>query len=108
MKAWFHGFGPLRLALVGSAALLVVLGPFSGGPVRLEGMAMYTTLVAPVAFAVFLFVVPLDMTMTAIFMSDADGERRRALRRVMVTEAVLLVALVLAWLPFVLRLVNAR
>jgi len=108
VRAWFQGFGPLRLLLVGLAVLLVVLGPFSGGAVSFEGFSLITTLVAPVAYAVFVFVLPLDMMMTRIFMSDATDAKRAALRRVLITEAALLAVLVLAWLPFVLKLLRVR
>ncbi len=106
MTGWFDGFGPLRLLLVGSVVALIALGPFSGGPVRLEGLALFTTLLAPVAFAVFVFVLPLDMMMTAVFMSDAADAKRAALRRVLLTEGALLAVMVLAWMPFVLQLLE--
>ena len=105
---WFHGFGVLRLMLVAAALLLIAIGPFSGGRVVLEGLAVITTLVAPVAYAVFVFVLPLDMMMTGIFMSDADAAKRARLRRVLITEGVLLAVLMLSWLPFVLMLVSRR
>ncbi len=108
MTRWLAGFGVLRLLLVGASVLLIVTGPFSGGPVELRGLAVYTSLLAPVAYAVFVFVLPLDMMMTRIFMSDAEGERRRVLTRVLITEAVLLVLLVLAWLPFMIGLLGGR
>ena len=108
MSAWLRGFGSLRLMLLGTVAALVALGPFSGGPVSFQGAALVTTLVAPVAFAIFIFVLPLDMMMTGIFMSDADASNRRRLKRVLIAEAALLVALVLAWLPFVLTVLRVR
>jgi len=108
MSAWFQGFGSLRLMLLGTVAALVALGPVSGGTVSFQGVALITTLVAPVAFAIFIFVLPLDMMMTGIFMSDAHAAKRRRLKRVLITETVALVALVLAWLPFVLSLLRIR
>lgn len=105
---WLEGFGVLRMLLLGSSLLLVLLGPFSGGRVVFEGVGFVTTLIAPVAFATYIFLLPLDMAMTAIFMSDAPPARRAMLRRALITEAVLLAALVLAWLPFVLTLLRLR
>ena len=90
---WLRGFGALRLMLVGSVVLLIAVAPFSGGRVDFEGVALLTTLVAPVAYAVFVFVLPLDMMMTFIFMNDAQGVCRARLKRVLVTEAVLFVLL---------------
>jgi len=106
VRRWFEGFRPLRVLLVGCVIALIALGPFSGGAVRLEGIALFTTLVAPVSFAVFVFVLPLDMMMTLVFMSDAEGAKRSALKRVLITEGVLLLLMVLAWLPFVLQLLR--
>ena len=112
MRGWlqdfFRGFGSLRIVLLAVVGILVLLAPVSGGTVSFEGVALITTLVAPVAFAIFVFVLPLDMMMTAIFRSDASQERRRQLRRVLLTETVLLLLLVLSWLPFVLSLLRVR
>ena len=106
--SWFEGFGPLRLLLIAVVGLLVVVGPFSGGAVDFAGFALITTLIAPVAYAIFMFVLPLDMTMTALFMSDTTAPRRAALKRALITEALLLVVLLLAWLPFTLQLLRVR
>ena len=106
--SWFEGFGPLRLLLIAVVGLLVVVGPFSGGAVDFAGFALITTLIAPVAYAIFMFVLPLDMTMTALFMSDTTPLRRAALKRALITEALLLVVLLLAWLPFTLQLLRVR
>ena len=89
-------------------AALAALGPVSGGTVSFDGIALITTLVAPVAFAVFVFVLPLDLAMSLVFMSDATGERRAALKRALVTEVALLAIMILAWLPFVLTLLRVR
>jgi uncharacterized membrane protein len=103
---WFEGFGPLRLLLIATVVLLAMVGPFSGGRVDLAGFALIFTLVGPVAYAIFIFVLPLDMTMTRLFMSDAEPARRAALKRALITEAVLLAVMLLAWLPFTLQLLR--
>ena len=106
MKRWFEGFGPLRLALVAAAVILIALGPFSGGSVRFDGLSLITTLVAPVAYAIFIFVLPLDMMMCLVFMSGASAGKRAALKRAIFTEGLLFLAMILAWLPFVLTLLR--
>ena len=106
--SWFEGFGPLRLMLIGVVSLLVMVGPFSGGAVDFVGFALVTTLIAPVSYAIFIFVLPLDMTMTALFMSDTTPLRRAALKRALITEASLLAVMILAWLPFTLQLLGVR
>lgn len=103
---WFDGFGALRLMLMALTVGLIVLGPLSGGAVSFEGVKLLTTLLAPTCFVIVLFVLPLDMTMARVFMSGVDDTRRTELRRVITTEIVLFVLLVLAWLPFVLKLLR--
>jgi hypothetical protein len=106
--SWFNDFGPLRLILIAVVGLLVLVGPFSGGSVDFAGFALITTLVAPVAYAIFVFVLPLDMTMTALFMSDTTPQRRAALKRALITEGVLLGVMMITWLPFTLKLLGVR
>jgi hypothetical protein len=105
---WLAGFGALRLLLLGTALVLIALGPFSGGRVTLDGLAIVTTLLAPVAFAIYVFLLPLDIAMTAVFMSDASLTRRAALKRALITEVAIFVLLMLAWLPFVLSMLRLR
>ncbi|MFT5446413.1 MAG: hypothetical protein ACI9DC_001580 [Gammaproteobacteria bacterium] len=106
--SWFDDFGALRLLLIAVAGGLVLLGPFSGGSVDFAGFALITTLVAPVAYAILVFVLPLDMTMTALFMTDTTPQRRAALKRALITEAVLLAVMIMTWLPFTLKLLRVR
>ena len=103
---WFDGFGALRLMLMTLTGLLIALGPVSGGPVSFEGVKLFTTLLAPTCYVIVLFLLPLDITMSRVFMSGASEARRRQLKRVMVTEAALFVLMVVGWLPFVLQLLR--
>jgi hypothetical protein len=105
---WLEGFGTLRLLLLGTALVLIALAPFSGGRVSFDGLAIVTTLLAPVVFSIFMFLLPLDMAMTAVFMSDASGPRHAALKRALITEVAIFVLLMLAWLPFVLSMLRLR
>jgi hypothetical protein len=107
---WFKGFGALRLMLAALAVVLILLGPVSGGEVSFEGIKLYTTLLAPTLYVVVAFVLPLDMMMTLLFRAEAkdDAVRRGQLNRVLITEALLLVAMLLSWLPFVLELLRIR
>ena len=89
------------LVLVVSAA-----SPFSEGPAVYAGWRLATTMIAPAIFVMLVFLLPLDMIMSAVFMSGGSPARRSRFRRIMGIELVLLVAMVVAWLPFVLRLLN--
>ena len=46
------------------------------------------------------FVVPLDMLMTRIYMTDKHGAQRARYRRILVAEAAALLLLVAAWAPY--------
>ena len=100
------GLGPLRLMLVALVLVVSVAAPFSDGPTAYSGWRLATTVIAPAIFVMLVFLLPLDMTMSAVFMSGGDSARRARFRRIITVELVLLVAMVVAWLPFVLRLLN--
>lgn len=104
--AALRGIGVLRGALLGLAVLVCAGAPFAGGPERLEGLHILTTVVVPATFVVLLFVIPLDMTMTVVFMSDKAGEDRRRYRAILVIEAAMFVLLLATWAPFVMRLLR--
>ena len=91
-------------------ALLVLVvsavSPFSEGPAFYTGWRLATTVIAPAIFVMLVFLLPLDMMMSAVFMSGGSPARRSRFRRIIGIELVLLVAMVIAWLPFVLRLLN--
>ena len=120
--------GALRIALLAAVAVLVVTSfftspyPFAGdeldaalaamaagGPSPAPGLAsslgiVWTTLVAPPLAVMMVFVVPLDMLMSRIYMTDKRGAERARYRRILVAEAAALAVLVAAWVPFFLGL----
>ena len=100
--------GFLRALLMFVTVLLVFLSPFAGGHIQTSGWPLITTLVGPVSFVIFSFVLCLDMLMTRVFMSGtADAERRR-LSLILRSEAVLLLILLASWTPFMLELLRLR
>ena len=99
-------FGTLRMLLVLTVVGLVIAAPFSDGPAHATGWPLVRSVIAPTLFAIMVFVLPLDITMSLVFMSDRQGTERRRLRRVVRIETVLLVVMILAWLPLVLRLLR--
>ena len=96
--------GFLRGALFAILAFLLVVAPISGGPIEVSGWALVTTVIAPVMYVVMLFVVPLDMTMTRVFMSSKGDEELPRYRRIFWAECIFYVVLLIAWAPFVIRL----
>ena len=99
-------FGALRVLLVISVIALIVVAPFSEGPAASTGWPLVRSVIAPTLFVIMAFVLPLDITMTLVFMSDRQEPERRRLRRIAQTEAVLLVAMLVAWMPLVMRLLR--
>ena len=98
--------GTLRTML--GILVLVVAGmaPWASEPTAFTGWVLITTVVAPAFFAMLLFVLPLDVMMTLIFMSDREGKAKQRLKRIAVLESVLLLLLIGAWLPLVLQLLQ--
>ena len=99
-------FGTLRVLLVICVIALIVAAPFSEGPTVSTGWPLVRSVIAPTLFVIMAFVLPLDITMTLVFMADRQGPERRRLRRIAQTEAALLVAMVVAWIPLVMRLLR--
>ena len=98
--------GFLRAALMITTVLLILLSPFAGGHIQTSGWALITTLIAPVCFVLFVFVLSLDMLMTRVFMSGATGTERKRLVVILRSEALLLLILLASWAPFVVTLLR--
>ena len=99
-------FGALRVLLVIGVIALIVAAPFSDGPAHTTGWPLVRSVIAPTLFVIMVFVLPLDITMTLVFLSDRQGPERRRLRRIVQTEAVLFVAMLAAWIPLLMRLLR--
>jgi hypothetical protein len=108
IASYFRRVGLLRAGLMLGTLLLVFLAPFAGGHVETSGWPMVTTLLAPVCFVIFIFVLGLDMLMTRVFMSGSAGTERQRLVMILRSEALLLLILLASWAPFVLSLLRLR
>ena len=106
LREFASEFGALRILLVISIVALIIAAPFSDAPVHSTGWPLVRSVIAPTLFVIMAFVLPLDITMTLVFMSDRRGPERRRLRRIAQTEAVLFVAMLVAWIPLVMRLLR--
>jgi len=106
LREFVNLFGALRVLLVIGVVALVIAAPFSDGPAHATGWPLVRSVIAPTLFVIMAFVLPLDITMTLVFMSDRQGPERRRLRLVAQAEAVLLAAMLVAWLPLLMRLLR--
>ena len=86
--------------------LVSAAAPFSEGPAAYSGWRLATTVIAPALFVMLVFLLPLDMMMSAVFMSGREPATRARFRRIILAELALLAIMALSWLPFVLRLLN--
>ena len=106
LRRFARELGALRVLLALLALLVIAAAPLSEGGAVYSGWRFGTTVVAPALFVMLVFVVPLDVVMSTLFRSGAEGAERARFARIIVTELVLLAVLLLAWTPFVLRLLN--
>ncbi len=100
--------GALRVMLMVLVLGLIALAPFSGGSVRVDGWAIVPTLLAPALYVVMVFVLPLEMVMSLIFMSDKQGPERRRFQRILAIELALFLVLLAVWAPFLVALLGNR
>lgn len=106
MNRFLQIFGPLRGMLVIVVVLLIVFGPFAGGEVKPTGLSVLMTVVAPAVYVMILFVLPLDITMSFVFMSDKEGSERARFRFIIWTEIALFLLMVLSWFPLIYGLLK--
>ena len=108
IRILFTKLGVLRSALTVIAIALIALSPYSGQPVQHTGWPLFFTVLVPTFYVILLFVLPLDITMSRVFMSDKEGLERERLKLIIWVEAGLFAALVISWAPFLLRLFGVR
>ena len=107
IRILFTKLGFLRSALAVIALALSALAPYSGHSAQHAGWPLFFTVLVPTFYVILLFVLPLDLTMSRVFMSDKEGLERR-LKLIIWVEAGLFAALVISWAPFLLRLFGVR
>ena len=106
-SAPFASFGPEGFEAVYASQALGVGGDALGP--REIGVSMglvWTTLVAPPLAVMMAFVVPLDMLMSRIYMTDKPDAERARYRRILAAESFAFVLLVAAWTPFFVALLS--
>lgn len=108
LRVFFETFGVLRASMVIMVVGLIIAAPFQGDPSSsASGWELARGVIAPTLFAVMIFVLPLDFTMTKVFMSDRGESEKRRLRIVARTEGLLFVLMFAAWSPMLMDLVRA-
>tara|TARA_R110002096_G_scaffold114361_6_gene248223 strand:+ start:3367 stop:3705 length:339 start_codon:yes stop_codon:yes gene_type:complete len=102
----FKHLGPLRSGLAILTLMVIAAAPFADGTVHMHDWRLFPSVIAPTIVMMLVFTFPLDLTMTRIFMQDAEPDERRRLAGVMRFEGVLLVLMLAAWTPFMLKVLD--
>ena len=98
--------GPLRAMHFALIGLLSITAVFSMGAMQKTGLMMFPTLIAPAIVPMIFFVLPLDMMMCRIMMSQRDETTQKRYRQMIRLNAVAFAVLLGAWLPFYSRLLS--
>jgi hypothetical protein len=101
---WLRNLGFLRSLLVLAAVFIMLVAPLAYGGVHLHDWRLLPTVVAPAVMMVLVFVILLDMLMSRVFMADAGEQERTRLSTAIRIEAVVLLSLIAAWSPFLVRI----
>ena len=107
MLTFLKLLGPMRLFLLSIVVLLIASAPFAGEQTVTQGWRLITTVIFPVLVPMFFFILPLDMTMCFILMQEKPADVSRHYKRIIWLELILMALLLLAWLPFVMRLLGS-
>jgi len=102
----FKYLGPLRSGLAILTFTVIAAAPFADGTVHMHDWRLFPSVIAPTIVMVLVFTYPLDLTMTRIFMQDAAPDERRRLAGVMRLEVILLILMLAAWTPFMLKVLD--
>ena len=105
-KQFMREIGLLRALLFILIAALILSAPLALLETHKSGWLMLPTLIAPTIVPMLVFIVPLDMTMCAIQMTSKGQAQRKRYVRIIWYDAVSLGLLLLAWLPFLWKLLS--
>ena len=96
--------GFLRTLFALGVVVVIACSPLADGAFH-EDWRFWPAVIAPVFLPVFAFTLPLDITMAGVFRASTDdGAEKRRYRRIMWFDTGLLIALILSWTPFIIRL----
>jgi hypothetical protein len=99
--------GPLRIMLTGLVVLLSLFPTSPRTDIGYSGWALITTLLAPAIVPIVFMGLLLDMLMTRVWISSAQGADRNRLKGILIFETLLAIVMLVAWLPFFLSIGKA-
>lgn len=98
-RLW-RDLGMLRLALIALVLVDIAIAPAPGTVAVYSGWTMVPTLIAPVMAPILFQVLLLDALMARVMLGSASGAKRLRYRRVVITNLVVALLLLLRWLPY--------
>ncbi len=106
LNNWIKSLGTLRLLMMLTALVCILAAPFADGRAQIHDWRLLPTVIAPSIMMMLVFAIPLDVCMAKIFMSDAPPSEKARLARAVRIELIVMAALVLAWTPFMLKVMD--
>jgi hypothetical protein len=106
LNNWIKSLGTLRLLMMLTALVCILAAPFADGRAHVHDWRLLPTVIAPSIMMMLVFAIPLDVCMAKIFMSDATPSEKARLGRAVRIELIVMAALVLAWTPFMLKVMD--
>ena len=93
-------FGTLRLGLLAITLLVIMLSVFADGTTYMHDWRIVPSVLAPSIMMMLAFALPLEMTMTRIFLTNAEHAEKQRLKRILKLEAIVYFLLIASWTPF--------
>jgi hypothetical protein len=103
LPQFFRQLGVLRSLFLLVTLVVIACAPFADSRVQ-TGWMLGPSVIAPTIMTILAFSLPLDMTMARVFMLDKPVAQQRRYRLVFWLEMVLLLVMLAAWTPFMLRI----
>lgn len=93
-------YGPLRLGLITLVLVDMLLRPVPGSTLAYEGVAMISSLIAPVLAPILFMLLLLDFLMSLVYQAALPAEKKIYFRFVPWTNLLLAAIFFAWWLPF--------
>lgn len=112
-QAAFSGFGgfllyigELRSTLAAVALFCVMIKPFASDDARYHNWGLLPDVIVPVTVLILVWGLALDMLMSKVYSFSADQVGKQRFRLIIRLEAILIVALLVAWVPYYLAVLR--
>jgi hypothetical protein len=99
-------FGTLRIGLLTIALLVIILSVFADGNTYMHDWRIVPSVLAPSIMMMLVFAIPLEMTMTRIFITNAEPAEKARLQRILKREAIVYLLLIVSWTPFFIKVLG--